>query len=224
MFRGSSTIAIFYLDRTRLLYWGSGNSPVVALNYPPQVLRDMTVADRGTLKTLLDAFVKQAHIAPSPVVFILSDSTYYYQQIAVDQNQVEAAVARFTDSIPFDELQTKRFTLEKNKYALAVPLGYYQTLQQLIEPMGFKVISVIPALFLGQQDVKQTLDVEVGKYILKNLDKLKSHSILSEGPVDEEKEASFTGETSKKKQSSIYILAGVFGVLMLVLVVMLLRR
>ena len=81
----------------------------------------------------------------------------------------------------------------------------------------------VPVFLLGTIASKRWLDAEMGAYILKHVDTLKQFNVL-EGADESLPAAGEAHEATTKSNPRLMMMVGIFGVLLLVLIVIIFSR
>jgi len=216
------SIIILFIDRNRFQLYGGNLTGIVSLDVPEVILRDLDVISRDGFYTLMKQWIKQYNIVGSQLVLILSESSYFEKIFTPGQHtEVETDVLKFFDMVPFESIWTKVYPAEKGKRAVAISKSLYEAIHQGFSLQGLPTKAVIPAFALGPESTKRVMDPELAGYIMKNLDTLVKASLmdtqeLSLAVPQEKKEEEVS---TPKKKSNLPLLLGVFGALMLILIV-----
>ena len=213
---------MLFIHRNRFQLYGGNLTGIVTLEVPDGVLRDMEVIQKDSLYTLIKQWVKQYALLGSELVIVFSTATYFEKLFpAGEHEQTEHDILKFFETVPYEFIWTKVYSMDKGKRAVACNKTFYETIHQGFSLQGVPTKAVIPSFALGTLSGKTALDAELIQYILKNLDNLTRQSLLDVQelgftPVAESKEL----VASAKKKTNLPLLLGVFGLLIVVLVVM----
>jgi len=221
MFNNKSIIVLF-IDRNRFQFYGANLSGIETLDVPQSSLRDLDVANRDALYTLIKQWVKQHALISVQLVLIFAETSYFEKVFSsVAPAQLETDIIKFFDEVPFESTITKVHDVPNGKRAVAINKALYEAVRQGFLLQGLSIKGVIPMFALGVLSDRRTLDAEVGEYVLKNIDTLLHQSLVDaqEVSVTHAKESSSQHPIFAKK-SNLPILLGVFGVLLVIFLVM----
>jgi len=226
MFTTGPPSTVGYLDRNRIQFFQSGFSSVLSLDFPETVVRDLEVVNRRMLQTLLASFLRDHAIRPSLLILVLSEASYFSQTLNGEEREKELQLQQFIDTIPFDTVYSKRYTVDEKDVGIVVPKNFSETVQQIVEGEGFRVVAVVPVFFLGSlQAGKRWLDADMGKYAFKEVNALAHQSMWH---TNEAFGASPTMTNSVvkdfvSKHQSLTILVALFMILTIILILVMLR-
>jgi hypothetical protein len=227
MFGRASRPIIVYVDRNRLQFYGGKSSSISAMDIPLSVVSDVEVVNRDSLYTLVNQWMKQNALGGNQLFFVLSPSIYFEKVItsATDTEQ-ETEILKFYDMVPFDELLTKVITSTpaREKWAFATNSAYIEALKHAFLLQGLHVMGVIPAMLLGSLAAKRWMDEEMGAYVVKHIDVLQAATVLT----NDDPQISVSGTSASMPTTTnnprLMIMVGIFGVLLLSLIVFLFVR
>jgi hypothetical protein len=217
------SILIAFLNRNTLQLFGGNLTGIVTIEIPETILRDGEVISADGAYTVIKQTVKQYMLAGTQLFLILSDLTYSEKLFSpVQTTQLESEILGFFSVVPFETLLTRVYDTEKGKRAVAVNRALYETIRQGFALQGIPIKAIIPAFVLGANGSKHVLDAVLVNELLKNIDGFTKQSILDtqeqNNNVIQHEEAAPTA----KKKSQLPLLLGVFGVLIVILVIVVL--
>jgi len=219
------SILILFINRNTFQLFGGNLTGIVTVEAPENILRDGDVISADGAYTLIKQMAKQYLLTGTQLVLVLSNLMYYEKIFSpVQSTQLENDVLNFFNVVPYESLLTKVYDIEKGKRAVAVNRSLFETIRQGFALQGIPVKALVPACLLGLSANTHVLTAEVVSEIMRNVDNLTKQSIIDTqeaAPVVSE-----SGNTSStpKKKSQLPLLLGVFGVLILVLVVVVLMQ
>ncbi len=223
MFGQKSSIVVVFVDRNRLQFYGGTSPSVLTLDIPPAVCKDLEIVNRDALYTLVNQWLKQNNLGGARLLFVLSPMTYFDKVMTTSgESEQETEILMFYDSVPFEDLATKVLTIANKKIAFAVNRDYMDAIRHAFTLQGFQIIAVVPAVILGSLATKRWLDAEMGLYILKHIDTLRTQTLIER--EDEANQGSPPITPTAQNNPRIMTLVGVFGLLLLVLIAMIFIR
>lgn len=219
------SILILLINRNTFQLFGGNLTGIVTVEVPETILHDGDVISADGAYTLIKQLVKQYLLTGSQLFIVLSDLTYYEKTFSLAQStQLENEVLNFFNVVPFESLLTKVYDIEKVKMAVAVNKMFYETIRQGFALQGIPIKAIIPACILGSVGSRHVLDAELTNEIMRNIDGFTKQSLLDsqEANVAPIQSEDITAPTKKKSQ--LPLLLGVFGVLLVILVVVVLMQ
>lgn len=220
MFGQSGSTLIVFVDRSRLQFYGGRLSSVLSLDIPPAILHDLEVVNKDALYTLVNQWLKQNNLGGNQLFIVLSPTTYFEKQITSQtETEQETEILKFYDTVPFEEMTTKVLSQDGGKRAVAANSEFLEAIRHAFALQGLRVVGVIPAFVLGSLAAKRWLDAEMGAFVLKHLEALRLQNILElsepgQMPVVVQRET-----PNSKSNPRLMMMVGVFGVLLLILIV-----
>lgn len=213
---------ILFIGRNRFQLVGGNLSGIITLEIPEAVIRDIDIVSKDGLYTLIKQWVKQYTIAAGQLVLVLSEETYFDKQFSTHEHpEVETDVLKFFDMVPYESIWTKVYSVPTGKRAIAINKAWYEAISQGFSLQGFQIKSMIPAFTLGQLSGASALDAKLVDHIMKNYDALARQSLLDATELtpamQREQESKPSGTAKPRSNLPLYL--GVFGVLMVVLVI-----
>ncbi len=223
MFRQSSSIVVVFIDRNRLQFYGSRLPDILTLDIPATLSKDLDILNKDGFYTFVNQWVKQNNLGGAVLFFILSPMTYFERIItAAEESRQETDILSFYNSVPFEELATRVLTIEGKKHAIAANREFIESIRHAFMLQGYQVMSVVPAVLLGTLSAKRWLDKETGAYVVKHIETLTAQNIAES---DEQSIAPTVSRVpTEKNNPRLMIMVGIFGVLLLVLIVVLFTR
>jgi hypothetical protein len=216
---------ILFIDRGRMQLFGGNLTGIVTIEIPPAIFSDLDVIRRDDLYTLIKQCVKQYNLTGSSLIMVLSEATYFEKLFPPgDNSEIDSTILKFFDTVPYEAVWTRVYQTEKGKRAIAINKSLYEAFHQGFTLQGLSTKALLPSCVLGQMSVKRTLDKQLADYIVNSIDSLAKQSLLDES---EASQSSVPGEIelpASKKKSNVPLLLGVFGVLLIILIVVVLTQ
>lgn len=221
--------AVLFLDRNRFDFYVDGAQNVLSFPFLETIINAMDVINPQELENQIKAFVQQSGINPANIMIILSPNVVFEKDIqAADIQSVEHEIEKFKDSIPFENIYTQSFPLQQNVRIVAVSRDLCDAVKNSFEKLGFSIGAIVSYFALGPQiSNMQALDAEVAKQIVKNLDTLKHYSFSIEKTITNAESPAVSKkspQTSNKIPLRLYLMIGVFILLLVILAVLFLTR
>jgi hypothetical protein len=219
------SILILFINRNTFQLFGGNLTGIVTAEVPDSIFRDGDVINSDGAYTLIKQLVKQYVLTGTQLFIVLSDLMYYEKTfITVQSTQLENDVLNFFNVVPYESLLTKVYDIEKGKRAVAMNKVFYEAIRQGFALQGIPIKSVIPACVLGTVGSKHALDSVLASEILKNIDGLTKQSLLDAQETNVVSTQPEDVSSPTKKKSQLPLLLGVFGVLLVILVIFILMQ
>lgn len=219
MFGTQSSIIAVYVDRNRLQFFGGGLPSILALDIPPAIAKDLEIINRDALYTLVNQWLKQNNLGGAQLFFVLSATTYFERTIiTTGESEQETEILAFYDSIPFEELATRVFSVGTKKLAVGTNKEFLDAIAHAFMLQGLHIASVIPVAVLGTMAAKRWLDAEMGAYILKHVDTLRGQALIDLTEPGQLVNGPSPAAPTSKNNPRLMIMVGLLGVLLLVLI------
>ncbi len=223
--------AILYLDRNRFDFAAEGFASPISFQLSEQVVSSLEVVNMEMLENQIKAFIEQSHIQPSDITIILAASVVFEKDIAdsVLIAQKEEDAQKFWDTIPFEDINSKAIRINGGERIIVVNNNLCEAIKTSFEKFGFSIEMIVPYEALGP-DLWNIpgLDPHNSQEILKKLDSFKDYAFeLSGGEKTVTNPQIKSDAVTPKKappKTRIYVMAGVFISLIVVLVILLIRR
>ena len=217
--------AVVYIDRNSLYYYGGNIGKPISLAIPDTILQDIEVIDDVAFKKLLFQFLKKYAIKPALIMVCFSSQSYFKKELEPQKEapDIPTLLSDFAEIVPFDHVLTKIFTYQKKSAVIALNRDVAYLIRDSVELFGFKVEGIIPTyILLGES--AQPFSLQLAQLIIKHFSSLQAigfpvHEI--ESTITELNDNEFSGaDTPEKKANHLYVMIGVFAVLILILIYM----
>ncbi|MBI2103419.1 hypothetical protein HYT59_00275 [Candidatus Woesebacteria bacterium] len=222
--------AVVFITKTGLQFFGSSSKSIPAYSFDEKLVHDLDVVDAANLQAQIQAFIDQNKLPPSPVIFVFSEPTCFYQDLkGTDDAKLRALMSEFVNVVPFETILTKVYKTKDAARVVSINERLYREIAQAFEAKGFVSLGVAPSLVLeSRQAMATALDANIGRAILANIETIREQGFLApeekaEGGVSEERTIEKPAvEKSFKITKNVVILGVVMVVLGVVLVVLIL--
>lgn len=214
----NKNLSVVYLERDRLRFYSASLPVIPVLEFPPTAVSDLEVKKTEELRGLVKSFVEQNKLIPSPLIIILSAASCFEKDFP-DGNcdEKEPEIQKFIEAVPFDYVRAKTFRLGKVCKVIVANRDLYEVLEVAFGKLGFTLVAVASFTPLGLSLSKNGFDSLVGRQILQRVDWVKQNSFYT---YQEAAGEQGTTEKQAQERKRVYILLGVFGVLIIVMTVM----
>lgn len=215
---------VLMLTRDHLYLYDGG--AVLSLDFPPSVIKDLDVKDRDGLFNLITNFIQSNKLVPAQIYFILSDSVCFIKDFSVvsttDPEKANAMVDEYTNVIPFTNTITKVYKTPNTWRVVSINEDLVDTVFEAFGARGFGLSALTPASVFQELAMATDLTPEKAQLVLsKKALTIKSSMVGERSATDNELT---TTDTAVPKNKMLPYLAGVFGVLILVLIILVVMR
>lgn len=226
---------VIFVDKQSILFYFEKAKGVYKIDLKPEVVFDLEVVNEDLLSQTLDQFITTNIIPPLTAIVVLSPNVLFTKDISrikdnkeISEEEYEEAIKRFTDNVPFEDPEEKRYPLSKTSERIVViNMNYIDTLKHIL---SLHHISI--------QSVHTPFDKELGgftngysdsamKNALGKIGSVKTASVTvaekteakeSAEKNDENYEIQDQSPSNKKMTPATIRLLAIFGVLILILV------
>ncbi len=217
---------IIYVRSNGFDFYGNKMVNGARFDFPLTAVKDLDVINKGELEETISTFIEKNQILPANCIIVASESVCFekdFVDIALDQQ--ENRTREFLENIPFEEVNTKTFPIERGNKIVAVNKNFYETIKTGFENKGFVVEGVTPSLVLGTAlgNTEHGLSPEAITILFEKYNMLKENSFR----MDEKKLVIVpkNTEASSKKviHKKIIFLSGFFILLLGILAFMIIN-
>lgn len=220
--------ALLFLDRNGFYFYMPGMENVATCVFPENILKDLEVVDPLGMENQIKMFVSQWGIPSVDIAMVLSSNIIFEKQIVSGSGELEE-INKFLESIPFERFE-KIVTVEGgNKKIFAVNKNLTYGIEASFVKLKSYVSVILPYYPLASLIQTIPLDVTTAVSVLKKVNDLKSYNmkhideVRIQKPATETSTGSSLTPPSKPSKKRMYLLGGVFAVLIIVMVIMFLN-
>lgn len=234
---------VVYLQKDKLQVYSPYLASIVEFRFVPEVVRDLDIVNKNLLENLIKAFITNAKIPPGNLIFVLADNTYFIKDFVipptptqpnstasvvpqVTMEQLQESAEQYIEHVPYDSVVSKTFPLKNGLRVCAVNQEFFSHINNAFEKNGFTVISVLPGLIFGNNlTARPVLDAGLAQLALQKVGSFKQYDLLnqevfipeSEKMIENKEEVEFEEQKNKPNKKRLYVMIGVFVVLLAVL-------
>jgi hypothetical protein len=169
----------FYLDRSSLTYFDHQTEQLTSISLTSEVIQDLEIVSQPALERVIKSWLDQTKIVPGHMMLIVSQSVFYSQTLStLPSKKDDPQVVAFLDLVPFEEIKTNIFPLQKGALIMAQNQLLLDPVVETLEKLGFKVLSVLGGFAIGLAP-KLAFSVEKAKFALDNFDALNNFNVLT---------------------------------------------
>jgi len=212
--------AVLYLDRSTLHYYGGGLPQVTSLEIPPLALQDMEVIDSAELTRVITEFFQTHKLKPAQTVLCFSSRSYFMHDLPAGKTaeELKSIEEEFVENIPFNKTLCKTFIRGNAHVLIGINREVLFVFQTILRALKHPLLATIPTYALFGETTSP-FSKTIGQEILKHSGSLGpiSFELQEEKPSGDPFES--VSQTPKKQSNTrLYLLVGVFGALICILV------
>ncbi len=238
---------VVYLQKDKLQLYSPFLSSIVEFRFVPEIVRDLDIVNKSLLENLIKTFITNGKIPVSNLVFILADNTYFVKDFVIPpppavqkgavtpppssmtMEDLQEAADKYIEHVPYDSVVSKTFPMKNGLRVCAVNQEFYGHIRDAFEKIGFTVISILPGLVLGgNMSAKPIMDGGMAQFTLQKAGSFKLYDLLdqevyvpvSEKAEENKEEVEFQEQKEKPNKKRLYVMIGIFAVLLIVLAIL----
>jgi len=216
---------LVFLGRNTVTFFTPKNNFAKALNIPETAVKDLEVVDPNLLGSEIRGFLEKEKISATRTIVIISDPISFTRDIPLsEENKKGILVQDFIDNIPLESPEVKVFKENELNKAVAVNPKYYEVIIESLTAKGFTIFGVVPAIVIPEIRILPAITVDIAKKVIDNFGKIKYQNFVDVTLPAQQGVSQGIITKEKPKGPRIWLLLGIFGLMILILVVMLLLR
>lgn len=209
---------VCYIDTNKILFYLGTTGSIIQLEFPPDVLSYLDLLHEAKFEQLLDSFLEQNQLTGGGVILVFATTATFEKDFEETQaGKEDTEIQKFIDIVPFEDVFSKTYKLNKKIKAVAVNNRVYESIKTVLEKRNFLIHSVIPISVLQETFPELAQNIDLG-FISSKADSIKQFSIIS-GSVTNNSLTVEKKPESKEKNKRAYVLGGVFGALLIILII-----
>lgn len=213
--------AVVFIDNNKILFYAKDTKNNLALDLPSDVVSDLEVVGRNKLEQLVDTFFQAETLKgiEFDVILVFSQGTTFEKDFTDDTTKVKyEEIQKFLDMVPFEDVLSNTYKINKKTKIVAVNKVLYDVLRLALERNKAYVSSVVPMAVLAETNPELSNNIDLA-FIAGRSDSLKQYGLIDvkEGSLESEQKNSIG---IKKKDVRLYILLGIFALLLIILLVL----
>jgi hypothetical protein len=213
--------AAIYIDNNRILFYIKGAVNTLGLNLGADIVADLEVINREKFEHALDNFFQTPTLKGKEfnVTVIFSRNTTFEKELTGINSKAEfEETQRFLDMVPFEEVLSNSYRINKKTKVVAANKILYNILKQALDKNSAHIglVLAMTVLVTANPELSQKVDLPL---IVGKLESFKQYSLI------DFEEMGLSGEVAnsigiKKKDVRLYALIFVMIGLFLVLIFM----
>lgn len=209
---------VVYVDRNGFSLYEKTLPKIFAFPFHPNTVTNLDILDKELLGNQINQFITLNKIKPTTLIMILSTGVLFEKILPeIDEQQKLDEVKKFLENMPFENVSTITYKLEKGYRIIAMNRDLHDVIKHAFETDGFTIGAVIPVFSLGNDiDLSRGINEEIGKRILKKFDSVRPENYVLHRDEGEEMEKNRI-VTFGKKNKRLSVLLIIFAILFLIL-------
>lgn len=217
---GAKEWLVIMVSKNALQIVGLGEDKIEMVTIPPTIINNMEIINKDGLYTLITEWLKSHPHTTAEIIWLLApDICFEHQLTSGEQDKVDSETLQFLDTVPFEEVLSRTYKPLEWRLIVAVNKDLIMSLVQGFTLHGFATRAVVPSK-LVQADAQLTSEIEHNA--IKRVSELVRESLITPpSPIDTymPNNSVVVGGAEPKPKSQLPLLLGVFGLLLVVLVV-----
>lgn len=205
---------VFYIDANRTYFYQEAVDQVLQLDIPREVFSNMEIINRNKMEALINSFIISNKIPPSSLIIALS-SNIVFEKDFLPSAKSDEEIQKFLDLVPFEEPVNQRFNFAGRIKVVAANKEIIDLIQGVFMKNNSEIVGAFPLSFLQIVAPELTKNIDL-KVILGKADDIKLYNFLKI-----QKNAYKPKPEETKKSKRLYVLVGLFVILMFVMIILL---
>lgn len=219
------SVGILFLKRGGFDFYEKTSDRIFNYTFPQELVSALDVINLEELKKQIKAFAQGGKFTKADLMIVLSPDILFEKDFPIqDPNIQNVEIQKFLDIVPFESISTKTLTGDQGVRIIAVNKNLIDAIRISFEELGFLIEGIIPYEYVRGTEGMTSLDNEISRNIIKDFDSLKNASFDFE-KSEKKPTPQIQLNTTKAKANSLrlYLMFGVFGLLLVVLFLLLIR-
>lgn len=215
---------IAYITRTQMTLFIQGMSNLVQISFPQEVVRDLDIIDEQKLTTLLQTTIAQNKLPPTSITLLLAnDLLFAKQMLNKDPSAQQLEEQNFTDMVPYEDVSVQHILFNNLVYITVANVEFYKGIIRSLEANNFAVPVVLAAyIFSKEVNFATPLTPQACTPLMQRVGSVKQYNFLHKlvpekasqeirpDTAGKSEEQPFEADNTQKKSNRVFILIGVF--------------
>lgn len=212
---------ICYVDADKIIFYQPPSGALFQLDIPSDIISHLDLLHKEKFETLLESFMDQSQIVGDVAAIIYSATAVFEKSFPqVETRKDDEETQKFIEMVPFDEVLSKVYRANKNIRVVALNDKIHDSIRNVFNKRSIGIFALAPASILQENFIELKDNIDLG-FISKHVDSIKQYSMISTNAVVRNQPVEKKQEVSNSRKR-IFILGGVFAVLLIVLIFMIL--
>lgn len=230
---------IIFVDKNFFYFYSSNHPDIISFTFEGDVVKDFDLISREKLSEQIKLFLDQNKIFPINLVLIFSENASFNKDLVLENENLEVLgsaqkdiqkeknedeIQKFIDNVPLENTCVKIFNFDKATRITVVNKDFLETIKDIFEKNGFKIIFAIPAFSLIRLGIQPNIGFsqDTAKVVIQKSDSIKQDDMLDEEKKEEVKTKSAFDKKKPLNKKEILLII-IFILLFIVFVILLIR-
>lgn len=205
---------VFYIDGNKSFYFELSLSSPIKLDIPTDIIANFELLNKKKLNILISSFIKNNNLIPNNIVILLSPHVTFDKDFPHGSIEVQKNIQEFLELVPFEDTLDKKIIVSGKTRVVATNKELCDAIKQDFTSSGFLVSGIYPLSQVSESVPQLKSNLDLSLFVNKVSD-LKAYNLRP--IVEAAYHHSSTPEKDKPNKTRLYLLAGVFVFLMLIL-------
>lgn len=216
---------VIYIERNYLYFYGGNVHAPIPLQFQPTTVKDMELINYTELETQINTLIKTNKIVPDDTGIVIAHQSSFEKLIPPKVTGVELETAKktFLDNVPFEDIMYKEFPSSSGIKLVAVNKELIYAVKNIFQNLGLRITTITSVTPL-YPDTDAPFNVTLAQQFIKKSSQLNQATF----PVDDIEAPSTDAYDERNKpvknNNRVFVLVGVFIILIGALVAVLLLR
>lgn len=216
-FTNKQTI-ICYIDTNKIIFFQGLSGALLELNFPQEVISHLDLLHKEAFENLIESFITQNQIIGDQVVIVYSPQSAFEKNLEEQETRKdEEEIQKFIDMVPFEDVLSKTYRANKKIKVVAINGRLHESIKNVFNKKKFQIYAAIPSSILQENFSELRENIDLG-FILKRLESIKQYSMVNGSAIGVQ--VPEVKPEAKKNNKRLYILGGIFGALLVILIIM----
>ncbi len=216
---------VIYIDRNYLYYYGGNVHAPIPLQFQPTVVKDMELINYESLEKQIDSLITTNKMQPDDTGIVIAHQSSFEKLIPpkIVGVALENEKKSFLDNVPFEDIMYQVFPTSKGTKLVAVNKELLYAIKDIFQLHGFRIVTITSIATL-YPDTDVPFNVSLAQQILKKPSLLDAGSFPIEDVEIPNTDTYDESNKPLKNNNRLYLLIGVFIILIGSLTAVLLLR
>lgn len=211
----SKQTAVIYIDANTGFFYSPGIGSVLQLDFPPDVISELDLVNKEKFEQILNLFIQNNFKGEFEIILVLSQNLTFEKELLPELGKdTETQIQEFIGVVPFEEVLSRAYKYKKNVKVVAMNKEIYDAIREVLVRNKLTISMTLPLSVLIETNPWLANKMDLG-IIASKSDSFKQYNLIDYSPNSENVQKKDGG--SKKSNTKLYALIGLFIALLLVL-------
>lgn len=216
---------VIYIDRNYLYFYGGNVHAPIPLQFQPTTVKDMELINFEELEKQIDTLIKTNKILPDDTGIVIAHQSSFEKLIPpnVVGVELETEKKKFLDNVPFEDIMYKEFPGTKGIKLVTVNKELIYAIKSIFQHRGFRIVTIASVTTI-YPDTDVPFNLSLAQQCIKKSSQLNQATFPVEDIEIQSSDAYDESNKPPKNNNRVFLLVGVFIILIGSLVALLLLR